>query len=63
MKKFLLMCCFLVGDHSSEPCTRWRPENEARKTGLNKCKRNLSLTDDQTAKITAIYKATGYQNG
>jgi protein CpxP len=56
MKKFLLMCCFLVGitavSHAQGGGMRRSPEERAKQLQTQ-----LSLNDDQTTKITAIYKA------
>ena len=55
MKKILLMCCFLIGisaaSHAQGGRMRRSPEEMAK--GLQT---QLKLTDDQTTKITAIYK-------
>jgi len=55
MKKFLLMCCFLVGitaiSRAQGGGMRMSPEDRAKQLQTQ-----LKLTDDQTAKITAIYK-------
>ena len=55
MKKILLMCCFLVGisaaSHAQGGRMRRSPEEMAK--GLQT---QLKLSDDQTTKITAIYK-------
>jgi protein CpxP len=56
MKKFLLMCCFLVGitavSRAQGGGMRRSPEDRAKALQTQ-----LKLTDDQTTKITAIYKA------
>ena len=57
MKKFLLMCCFLIGITAFSRAQggggmRMSPEDRAKQLQTQ-----LSLNDDQTAKITAIYKA------
>src|SRR5258708_5093515 len=54
MRKFLLICCFLVGIAAvshAQGGQRRSPEERAKALQTQ-----LSLTDDQTAKITAIYK-------
>ncbi|MDN3546784.1 hypothetical protein [Mucilaginibacter aquaedulcis] len=55
MKKILLMCCFLIGisaaSHAQGGRMRRSPEEMAK--GLQT---QLKLSDDQTTKITAIYK-------
>jgi Spy/CpxP family protein refolding chaperone len=55
MKKFLLMCCFLMGiaavSHAQGGGMRKSPEDRAKDLQTQ-----LKLTDDQAAKITAIYK-------
>jgi protein CpxP len=55
MKKILLMCCFLIGisaiSRAQGGGMRRSPEEMAK--GLQT---QLKLTDDQTAKITTIYK-------
>ncbi|MDB5133901.1 MAG: hypothetical protein JWP37_504 [Mucilaginibacter sp.] len=55
MKKFLLMCCFLIGitavSRAQGGGQRRSPEDQAKQLQTQ-----LSLNDDQTAKITAIYK-------
>jgi len=55
MKKFLLMCCFLVGitavSRAQGGGQRRSPEEQAKQLQTQ-----LSLNDDQTAKITTIYK-------
>src|SRR4051812_11253367 len=53
MKKLLLMCCFLVGITAvsrAQGGQRMAPEERAKALQTQ-----LKLTDDQTAKITAIY--------
>jgi len=56
MKKFLLMCCFLIGitavSRAQGGGMRRSPEERAKQLQTQ-----LSLTDDQTAKIATIYKA------
>jgi protein CpxP len=57
MKKFLLMCCLLVGITAVSRAQggggqRRTPEEQAKNLQTQ-----LKLNDDQTAKITAIYKA------
>ena len=56
MKKFLLMCCFLIGItalcRAQGGGMRKSPEDRAKDLQTQ-----LKLTDDQTTKITAIYKA------
>ena len=54
MKKLLLMCCFLVGITAASHAQGGRRTPEERAKQLQT---QLSLTDDQTAKITAIYQA------
>ena len=55
MKKFLLMCCFLIGItavcRAQGGGMRRSPEDRAKDLQTQ-----LKLTDDQTTKITAIYK-------
>ena len=55
MKKFLLMCCFLMGiaavSYAQGGGMRKSPEERAKDLQTQ-----LKLTDDQTAKVTAIYK-------
>lgn len=55
MKKFLLMCCFLMGiaavSHAQGGGMRKSPEDRAKDLQTQ-----LKLTDDQTAKVTAVYK-------
>ena len=55
MKKFLLMCCFLLGitavSRAQGGGMRRSPEEQAKSLQTQ-----LKLTDDQTTKITAIYK-------
>jgi periplasmic protein CpxP/Spy len=55
MKKFLLMCCILLGisavSRAQGGGQRMSPEDRAKQLQTQ-----LKLTDDQTAKITAIYK-------
>ncbi|MDR6943935.1 Spy/CpxP family protein refolding chaperone [Mucilaginibacter pocheonensis] len=55
MKKILLMCCFLMGiaavSHAQGGGMRKSPEERAKDLQTQ-----LKLTDDQTTKITAIYK-------
>ena|ERR1700743_1478122 len=54
MKKFLLMCCFLIGITAvsrAQGGGRRSPEDQAKNLQTQ-----LKLTDDQTTKITAIYK-------
>jgi protein CpxP len=55
MKKLLLMCCFLIGitavSRAQGGGQRRSPEDQAKQLQTQ-----LSLNDDQTAKITAIYK-------
>ena len=57
MKKFLLMCCFLIGitavSRAQGGGGRMSPEDRAKQLQTQ-----LKLTDDQTAKITAILKTT-----
>ena len=56
MKKFLLMCCFLIGitavSRAQGGGMRRSPEDRAKDLQTQ-----LKLNDDQTTKITAIYKA------
>ena len=58
MKKLLLMCCLATGisavsfAQSGGGSNRRTPEQQA-----NQLKTSLSLNDDQTAKIKAIYEA------
>ena len=56
MKKFLLMCCFLIGItavcRAQGGGMRRSPEDRAKALQTQ-----LKLTDDQATKITAIYKA------
>jgi protein CpxP len=55
MKKFLLMCCFLLGitavSRAQGGGGRMSPEDR-----VAAMKTNLKLTDDQSTKILAIYK-------
>lgn len=54
MKKFLLMCCFVIGITAvsrAQGGGRMTPEDR-----VTAMKTNLKLTDDQSAKILAIYK-------
>jgi periplasmic protein CpxP/Spy len=55
MKKLLLMCCFLIGitavSRAQGGGQRRSPEDQAKQLQTQ-----LSLNDDQTAKITTIYK-------
>ncbi len=54
MKKFLLMCCFLLGITAvsrAQGGGRMSPEDR-----VAAMKTNLKLTDDQSTKILAIYK-------
>jgi len=56
MRKFLLMCCFLVGitamSYAQGGGQRRSPEERAKMMQTQ-----LKLTDDQTAKVTTIYQA------
>lgn len=56
MKKLLLVCCFLIGftaiTRAQGGGMRMSPEDRAKMMQTN-----LKLTDDQTAKITVIFKA------
>lgn len=55
MKKLLLMCCFLIGFTAitkAQGGMRMSAEERAKQLQTQ-----LKLTDDQTAKVTAIYKA------
>ena len=53
MKRILLMCCFLVGitaaSHAQGGRMRMSPEDQAKAMQAQ-----LKLTDDQTAKVTAV---------
>lgn len=55
MKKILLMCCFLMGiaavSRAQGGGMRRSPEERAKELQTQ-----LKLTDDQTTKVTAIYK-------
>lgn len=55
MKKFLLMCCFLIGitavSRAQGGGQRMSPEDRAKQMQTQ-----LKLTDDQTTKITTILK-------
>lgn len=56
MKKILLMCCFLLGITAMSYAQgggrqRMSPEDRAKQLQTQ-----LKLTDDQTAKVTAIFK-------
>ena len=55
MKKFLLMCCFLLGitavSRAQGGGQRMSPEDRAKQMQTQ-----LKLTDDQTTKVTAILK-------
>ena len=54
MRKILLMCCFLVGITAvcrAQGGQRMSPADRAKQLQTQ-----LKLTDDQTAKITAIYQ-------
>jgi protein CpxP len=55
MKKLLLVCCFLIGftaiTRAQGGGQRMTPEDRAKMMQTN-----LKLTDDQTAKVTAIFK-------
>lgn len=55
MKKILLLCCFLIGAsaicRAQRGTMRLMPEQQAKQLQTQ-----LTLNDDQTAKITAIYK-------
>jgi periplasmic protein CpxP/Spy len=55
MKKFLLMCCILLGfaavSRAQGGGQRMSPDDRAKQLQTA-----LKLTDDQTAKVTAIYK-------
>jgi protein CpxP len=55
MKKLLLMCCVLVGI-SAVSHAQGRPQRSPADQAAA-LKTSLALTDDQTAKITAIYTA------
>ncbi|HEY4326782.1 MAG TPA: hypothetical protein VGN20_22540 [Mucilaginibacter sp.] len=55
MKKILLMCCFLLGISAvsrAQGGQRMSPADRAKQLQTQ-----LSLNDDQTAKITAIYQS------
>jgi Spy/CpxP family protein refolding chaperone len=56
MKKFLLVCCFLIGitavSRAQGGGQRRTPEEQAKQLQTQ-----LKLNDDQTTKITAIFKA------
>jgi Spy/CpxP family protein refolding chaperone len=55
MKKFVLACCFMLGITAmtyAQGRMRRSPEEQAKNLQTQ-----LKLTDDQTAKITAIYAA------
>jgi protein CpxP len=56
MRKFLLTCCFILGiaaaSHAQGGMQRMSPEDRAKQLQTQ-----LKLTDDQTAKVTVIYKA------
>ena len=56
MRKFFLMCCILLGitavSRAQGGGQRRTPEERAKMLQTQ-----LKLTDDQTAKVTAIYKA------
>jgi Spy/CpxP family protein refolding chaperone len=56
MKKFLLMCCFVIGitavSRAQGGGQRMSPTDRAKQMQTQ-----LKLTDDQTTKITAIYTA------
>jgi len=54
MKKILLICCFLLGIAAVSHAQGMRRSPEERAKQLQT---QLKLTDDQTAKITAIYTA------
>jgi protein CpxP len=54
MRKFLLMCCFLLGITAvshAQGGMRMSPEDRSKQLQTQ-----LKLTDDQTAKVLAIYK-------
>lgn len=54
MRKFLLMCCFLIGITAmahAQGGQRLSPEDRAKQMQTQ-----LKLTDDQTTKVTAILK-------
>lgn len=54
MKKIMLMCCFLLGISAvsfAQGRQQRSPEEQAKQL-----KEQLKLTDDQTAKLTAIYQ-------
>ena len=61
MKKFLLMCCFVVGITAASHAQqgggmRMSPEDRAKAMQTQ-----LKLTDDQTTQITAILKTSAAQ--
>lgn len=55
MRKILLTCCLILGiaaaSHAQGRMQRMSPEDRAKQLQTQ-----LKLTDDQTAKVTAIYK-------
>ncbi|WP_183572211.1 hypothetical protein HDF18_03955 [Mucilaginibacter sp. X5P1] len=53
MKKFLLICCFLIGITAVSRAQGMRMSPEDRVAAL---KTKLNLTDDQSSKILVIYK-------
>ncbi|MHB8208888.1 hypothetical protein [Mucilaginibacter sp.] len=56
MKKFLLMCCFVIGITAASHAqggNRMSPEDRAKAMQTQ-----LKLTDDQTTQITAILKTS-----
>ncbi|HEY0244269.1 MAG TPA: hypothetical protein VGC01_01790 [Mucilaginibacter sp.] len=55
MKKLLLMCCVLVGISAVSHAQGRQQRSPADQAAA--LKTSLALTDDQTAKITAIYTA------
>ena len=56
MKKFLLICCFLIGITAVSRAQGMRMSPEDRVAAM---KTKLNLTDDQSAKILAIFKDAG----
>ena len=62
MKKLLLMCCFVMGISAMSYAQGGGGGGRQRQTPEEQAKAlqtQLKLTDDQTAKITDIYKAQG----
>jgi protein CpxP len=52
MKRLLLVCCFVVGISAASHAQRRTPEESTAAL-----KTSLSLTDDQSAKVLAIYQS------